>query len=145
ARTTPARTAGDYGSSTTIGTALDDVRSRAQSIANKRAGSVVGVIHTTKDNLWHALAFRNEDDADDWLGTATHEPSSYTYAAYYDKDDFSWPHPVNEKIGGLRTQARLGPSIRREVATTSGDSVVGAALDDTRKYAKALATAKSGN
>jgi hypothetical protein len=116
----------------TIGSALGDVRSRAQTIANKRAGSVVGVVHTTKDNLWHALAFRNEDDADDWLETATQDQAAYTYAAYYDKDDASWPHPVIEKIGGFRTAKISGP-------------LVGASLDDTRAYAKSLATAKPGN
>jgi hypothetical protein len=121
----PARTAGDYGGGysrqTTIGTAIDDVRIRAQSLANKRAGSVIGVIHTVKDGLWHALSFRNEDDADDWLGTATQDPASYTYAAYYDKDDVAWPHPVNEKIGGLRASKPPGQPIRRELATTSGE------------------------
>jgi hypothetical protein len=69
------------------------------------------VIHTAKDGLWHTLAFRTSDDADDWLGTATHDLSAFTYAAYYDKDDYSWPHPVNEKIGGGRVASR---------ATTSG-------------------------
>ncbi len=150
ARSAPSRAAGDYDyvgaypSQTTIGSALDDVRSRAQSLANKRAGSVIGVIHTRKDGLWHALAFRNTDDADDWLGTATHDPASYTYAAYYDKEDVQWPHPVNEKIGGLGAPEPSGPPIRREVATTMGD-VVGAVLDDVRRHAKALATAKPGN
>jgi hypothetical protein len=89
---------------TAVGAAFDDVRKRAQTIANKRAGNVVGVIHTTKDGLWHALAFRNTDDADDWLGTSTQEPASYTYAAYFDKDDRMWPHAVNEKTGGPRAQ-----------------------------------------
>jgi hypothetical protein len=124
ARSASPRTAGDYGDAsfrrTSVGAALDDVRARAQTIANKRAGSVVGVIHTTKDGLWHALAFRNADDADDWLGTATQDPAAYTYAAYYDKQDFSWPHPVNEKIGGERTVAQPGQPIRRAPATASG-------------------------
>jgi hypothetical protein len=122
AKTGPTRTAGDYvGAQTSIGTAIDDVRSRAQSLATKRAGNVIGVIHTLKDGLWHALAFRNADDADDWLGTATHDPASFTYAAYYDKEDYQWPHPVNEKIGGLGASKPPGAPIRREIATTSGD------------------------
>jgi hypothetical protein len=85
-----------------IGAALDDVRARARSIAGKRAGRVIGVIHSTQDGLWHALAFHDGDAADDWLGLATQVPADYTYAAYYDKEDFQWPHPVNEKIGGPR-------------------------------------------
>ena len=125
AKATPTRSAGDYVGAypwqTTIGSAVDDVRTRAQSIANKRAGSVVGVVHTTKDGLWHALAFRNADDADDWLGTATQDPAGYTYAAYYDKEDFQWPHPVNEKIGGARVPSKPGSLATRGSATTSGN------------------------
>jgi hypothetical protein len=144
ARYQSARMAGDYSSRTTVGAALDDVRRRAQSLAERRAGSVVGVIHTSKDGLWHTLAFRTSDDADDWLGTATHDPAAYTYAAYYDKDDYSWPHAVNEKIGGARPAAQAGPPIRRDVATTSGDAYIGAVLDDYRNHARQLATARPG-
>ena len=117
----PTRAAGDRVGAwgTSIGTAIDDVRDRAQSLATRRAGDVVGVIHTSRDGLWHTLAFRSTDDADDWLGTATQDPAGYTYAAYYDKQDYSWPHPVNEKLGGAAAQARPGSSIRREIATTS--------------------------
>lgn len=114
ARHSTTTTAGAYA----IGNALDDVRARAQSLAAKRAGDVVGVIHTAKDNLWHALAFSSADDADDWLGTATHDPAAFTYAAYYDKTDFTWPHPMNEKIGGTRAVAQRGSLIRRGSATT---------------------------
>ncbi len=142
AKYAPARAAGDYVGAvpwtTTVGAAIDDVRSRAQSLANKRAGRVIGVIHTTKDNLWHALAFNNEDDADDWLNTATQDQAAYTYAAYFDKDDATWPHPVIEKIGGLRESP-----IRRGRGTAR--DWVGATLSDERKRAQTLATAKSGH
>jgi hypothetical protein len=114
-------TSGAYmGADTVIGAAIDDVRRRAQTLAERRAGNVIGVIHTSKDGLWHTLAFRTSDDADDWLGTATQEPAAYTYAAYYDKEDFQWPHPVNEKIGGARTPTRPDLLGSREIATTSG-------------------------
>jgi hypothetical protein len=100
------RTAGSYVGADhwrmAIGAALDDVRARASSIAGKRVGSVIGVIHTAQDGLWHALAFHDGDAADDWLGLATQDPAAYTYAAVYDKEDFQWPRPVNEKIGGPR-------------------------------------------
>jgi len=121
ANRSPTQTSGTYtGADTMVGAAVDDVRRRAQALAERRAGNVIGVIHTSKDGLWHVLAFRTADDADDWLGTATQEPASYTYAAYYDKQDFQWPHPVNEKIGGTQAPSRPG-SIRREVGTTSGE------------------------
>jgi hypothetical protein len=128
----PTRTAGDYAvpRATSIGSALSDVRDRAQTIASKRAGNVVGVIHATKDNLWHALAFVNEDDANDWL--ETQDQGSFTYAAYFDKDDATWPRPVLEKIGGFRAPLKMKSSI-------------GSVLDDTRSYAKTLATGTRGN
>lgn len=103
-----------------VGSVVDDVRARAQTIAGKRGGSVVGVIHTTRDGLWHALAFGDSDDADDWLGTATQDPSSFTYAAYYDKRDVQWPRPLNEKIGGGRGVSPQGTLDALRVATTSG-------------------------
>jgi hypothetical protein len=110
AKYAPPRAAGDvvgaYPWHTTIGAAIDDVRARARSLATKRAGSVIGVIHTAKDNLWHALAFHDVDDADDWFGAATQEPGAFTYAAYFDKDDVLWPHPLNEKIGRPRRAGR---------------------------------------
>lgn len=103
-----------------VGSALEDVRSRARALAGRHAGRAVGVIHTTRDGLWHTLAFRNADDADDWLGIATQDPTSFTYAAYYDKDDVQWPHPVNEKIGGSHPAPQPGSLGGRGVATTSG-------------------------
>ena len=126
------RTAGDYAGrrATTIGSALDDVRTRAQTMAGKRAGAVVGVFHATKDQLWHALAFSNEDDADDWLETLT--PESFTYAAYFDRNDATWPGAVLEKIGGFQ------PAPKTKLT-------VGAGLEDFQAYAKALATGTQGN
>ena len=100
---------GDYiGADTVIGAAIDDVRRRAQALADRRAGNVIGVIHTSKDGLWHTLAFRTADDADDWLNTATQDQESYTYAAYFDKEGDSWPQPYIEKIGGVREPRRPG-------------------------------------
>lgn len=132
----PVRTAGSHVGADpqgpSINTALRGVRDRAQTIANKRAGNVVGVIHTVKDNLWHAMAFRDRDDADDWLSTATQDQAGYTYAAYYDRDDATWPNAVTEKIGGFRAPKVSG-------------ALVGGPLDDVRAHAKALASAKPGN
>ena len=95
------RMAGDYGG-TSIGSALDDVRRKAESLAARRAGNVIGVIHTPKDDSWHSLAFHSADDADDWITTATQDPALYTYAAYFDKQGDSWPHAYIEKISGMR-------------------------------------------
>jgi hypothetical protein len=113
-RTGTVRTAGDYGS-TAIGSALDDVRKKAEDLAARRAGNVIGVIHTAKDDLWHVLAFHSADDADDWLNTATQDPASYTYAAYFDKHGDSWPHAYIEKISGMR--AAPGTEVPRRSAS----------------------------
>ena len=111
----PPRMAGAYGR-TTVGTALDDLRARAEALAVKNAGRVVGVIHTSKDGLWHVIAFRSEDDADDWLDTATQDPASYTYASYFNKSDPRfWPHAVIEKVSGMRSPP--GTDVRRPVAS----------------------------
>ena len=136
----PERVSGDS-QQTVIGTALGDVRNRAQTLANKRAGNVVGVIHTTRDNLWHALAFRNVDDADEWL--ETQDQGAFTYAAYFDKGDATWPNAVIEKIGGLRAPKTSGGRVGAALDDTRA-ARVGAALDDTRAYGKSLAGAKPG-
>ena len=142
ASVSPTQTSGTY-----LGTELDDqleaVRRRAQSLADKRAGNVVGVIHTSKDKLWHTLAFRTADDADDWLNTATQDQDAYTYAAYFDKDGDSWPRPYIEKIGGFHTSKSSQRFPRRGIV--GGDYSVGAAVDDYRSRAKQLASAKRGN
>ncbi len=132
------RMAGDYGG-TAVGSAIDDVRERARSLATRRAGNVIGVIHMVKDDTWRSLAFRSEDDADDWLNTATLNPEVYTYAAYFDKQDATWPNPVIEKLGGLET-----PPVKRPPSQTRRD-IVGAPLDATRKHGQQLATSTRGN
>jgi hypothetical protein len=128
----PTRTAGDYTRprTTSIGSALEDVKTRARSLALKRDGNVVGVFHATKDQLWHALAFSSEDDAKDWL--ETQDPASFTYAAYFDKNDAVWPQAVDQKIGLFREASQTKLS-------------VGAGLEDAQSYAKTLATAAQGD
>jgi hypothetical protein len=134
-------TAGEYVGEwdTAVGSALDDVRARARMLAQKRRGTAIGVIHTTKDNLWHALSFDSPDDADDWLNTATQDQNAYTYAAYFDKRGGSWPAPYIEKLGGY-SKAAPGPRPRRA-------PIVGATraeIETYRKRAQQVATAKPG-
>ena len=103
ANQTPPQASGAYvGADTGVDSAVNEVRSRARQLAERRAGTVIGVIHTSKDGLWHVLAFRSANDADDWLNTATQDQNAYTYAAYFDKEGESWPAPYIEKIGGFR-------------------------------------------
>jgi len=132
------------GSDTVIGAALADVRRKAKTLAEKRAGNVIGVIHTPADNLWHMLAFRTADDADDWLDTATRDQAAYTYAAYFDKGDDTWPNPYIEKIGGTTA----GP-VRRERGTqhnwigATTDPRARSVLEDLRSRAQQLAASST--
>jgi hypothetical protein len=96
------------GADVAASTAIMAVRHRAQQLADRRAGNVVGVIHTPKDGLWHTLAFRNEDDADDWIEIAAQSPDSFTYAAYFNKNAPQWPRAVIEKISGMRSPPGTG-------------------------------------
>jgi hypothetical protein len=119
--------------------AKNTLRARARSMAQKRAGDAIGVIHTSRDNLWHALAFDNPDDADDWLNTATQDQNAYTYAAYFDKRGDSWPAPYIEKFGGY---GRAAPGPRPRRAPIVG--VTHAEMEAYRKRTQQIATAKPG-
>ena len=119
--------------------AKNNLRLRARSMAQKRAGDAIGVIHTSRDNLWHALAFDTPDDADDWLNTATQDQNSYTYAAYFDKRGESWPAAYIEKFGGY---GKTGPGPRPRRAPIVG--ATRAEMDALRARAKARATATTG-
>lgn len=103
---------------TIVGDAIADVRAKAQDIATQKPGHAVGVIHAA-DGQWHALAFNTLDDADDWFGTATQDKTSFTYAAYYDKDPNGGAFVANEEIGGVRKALAPGPLIRRGLATAA--------------------------
>lgn len=137
---TPTQSSGAYvGADTAVNDAVNEVRQRAQQLAEKREGTVIGVIHTSKDNLWHTLRFGSPDDADDWLNSATQDQNAYTYAAYFDKNGDSWPNPYIEKIGGFR-QPKAPQRFRRT-------GIVGAdtGLDVFRSRAKQIATEQRGN
>lgn len=138
ARRSTTQMSGTYlGADPAVSTAILAVRRRAQQLADRRAGAVVGVIHTSKDGMWHTLAFRNEDDADDWITIAAQSPETYTYAAYFNKNAPQWPRAVIEKISGGRPPPGTGLPRR----TTH----LGAALDDNRARGKQLASAKRAN
>jgi hypothetical protein len=102
-----------------VGAAIDDVRASAQTVARGNNASVVGVIRTAR-GVWQSRGFRDADAADDWLGGTTRDPSAYVYAAIFDKTDYTWPYPLNEKIGTAREVPAEGAPIHRGVATTSG-------------------------
>ncbi len=43
------------------------------------------------------LPMESLDAADDWMGRL--EPGTFTYAAYFDPADPTWPAPINERVG----------------------------------------------
>jgi hypothetical protein len=100
---------------TVIGAAVDEHRTHAASLANAKRGNVVGVVRTA-NGTWFTLAFGSSDDADDWLGMATRDPSGYVYAAYFDKKSPLFPRPENEKLGGTRAPSAPGLPIPRGAA-----------------------------
>jgi hypothetical protein len=74
----------------------DSPRLMAMHLAEKNGARVVGVV-LRSDGAWDSKAFPSSDDADDWYGEWLHEPHSYLYIAYFDRDA-SWPYPENEQI-----------------------------------------------
>lgn len=101
--------------STIVGAAIDSLRRQAQIAAEEMPGRVIGVVRDG-DNKWKLKAFRDADTADSWFAHVTREPGRFTYAAYFDKDDVMFPHPLNESIGAARAPAVPGSPIPRVVA-----------------------------
>jgi hypothetical protein len=98
-----------------VGAAIDVLRKQAQAAAEEMPGRVVGILRDAQ-NQWKLKSFHDADDADDWFAHSTRNAASYTYAAYFDKDDPLFPHPLNEKIGGARASSVPGSPIPRVVA-----------------------------
>lgn len=64
---------------------------------HQRSGApAIGVVF--QGNGAHiALPLESLDAADDWLGRL--EGGTFTYAAYFDPSDPTWPAPINERVG----------------------------------------------
>ena len=112
ARHAAPRTAGWH---TIVGEALSALRRQAKVAAEGLPGQVIGV-RRDGGHRWELKQFRSVDDADDWFGRVTHDPASFTYAAYFDKSDVLYPDPLNEKIGGARTRTLPAAPIPRGIA-----------------------------
>lgn len=100
-----------------IGAALDTIRQQASDAAATYPGRYVGVVRWTDGN-WAFEQLESSDDADDWFGHVTNQPSLFVYAAYYDKHDATFPRPLNERVGHGRKRHRQAPAepIQRGVA-----------------------------
>ena len=89
-----------------VGEALDVLRRQASAAADELPGRVIGVSRDG-NGKWQIKQFRSADDADDWFGRATRDATAFTYAAYFDKSDPTYPAPLNETIGRAKSQGRL--------------------------------------
>jgi hypothetical protein len=98
-----------------VGQALDVLRKQAQVAAEEMPSRVIGVVRDAR-NQWVVKSFRDADVADDWFGRVIRDKSRFTYAAYFDKNDPMFPHPLNEEIGGAHAPAVPPPTIPRLVA-----------------------------
>lgn len=101
-----------------IGAALDTIRKQSAEAAAGSYSRVVGLIRRS-DGTWGIFPFTSADDADDWFGNATDIPSSFVYAAYYDKGDPTWPGPLNEAVGQGRAPKPASEPIQRGIARTA--------------------------
>jgi len=94
---------------------LAALQHQAANAAAEMPGRVIGVLRRP-DGTWSLEQFASPDDADDWFGNATDVPTSFTYAAYFDKSDALWPRPLNEAVGHTRVSRVPSPAIQRGIA-----------------------------
>jgi len=89
-----------------VGEALDVLRRQAKAAAEELPARVIGAARNGAGN-WQIKQFKSVDDADDWFGSVTRDPSSFTYACYFDKNDPMYPVPLNETIGTAKSTGRV--------------------------------------
>jgi hypothetical protein len=75
-----------------------DPRAQARAAAAQMDARVVGIVQRS-DGSWALEPFGSSDDADDWFGQWLTMPHAFSYVAYFDKGDATWPGPLNEQLG----------------------------------------------
>jgi hypothetical protein len=118
---------------TIIGAEVDVFRRQAQAAAKEMPGRVVG-LRRDAANQWQLESFRSVDAADNWFAVATAEPALFTYAAYFDKADPLFPHPLNEATGRGHTGgiavSGIWDSISNAVLTITGTKMTNQFIHD---------------
>lgn len=92
------------------GVTKGDPREIARATAMATKGRVIGVV-IPRGNPIQAKVFETADDADDWYGQWLSVPHAFTYVAYYDRQDPSFPGALNETIAPDAARASGVPAI----------------------------------
>jgi hypothetical protein len=102
-----------------VGAAIDDIRANAKAYAGTKSGNASGVIQTVDGRL-HGRGFRSLDEAVDWLQRSTHDKTSFTYAAAYEKAADGTAYIQAEEFGGTARPAPTPTPIPREGPALTG-------------------------
>ncbi len=99
--------------------ALDVLREQAKDVARRSAATVVGVARHP-DGRWYVTTLGSIDDAAKWLDQLIGQPTTYVYAAYFNKKDAkTWPFPIGESISHAPTPVaglaigKIGPTDKK--------------------------------
>jgi hypothetical protein len=79
--------------------AVPDWRAVAKRTAERAHGDVIGFCKPVGNDI-QVKHFDSSDDADDWFGRWLQMPDAYEYVAYFDRNDLTFPGPLNERFGG---------------------------------------------
>jgi len=90
--------AGDNASVTSSGASPNDLRRIAKQAATGSIANIVGFCQP-RGNPAVVKAFGTTDEADDWFGSWMQMPEAVEYIAYFDKNDITFPGPLNESFG----------------------------------------------
>ena len=97
--------------------AIDVLREQARDAARRSAAKVVGAARHP-DGQWYVTTLASNAEAAKWLDHLIEQPTSYVYAAYFDKADAkTWPYPISESISHASTPVagwrEIGPTDKK--------------------------------
>lgn len=84
---------------------LSALREQSKTLAQRAETNIVGVAVSATGSQWFTPAFQELAEAEAWLARVSADPTSFLYAAYFDKTGRMWPFPTGEAVGQLSTSA----------------------------------------
>jgi hypothetical protein len=84
---------------------LSALREQSRTLAQRAETNIVGVAVSATGSQWFTPAFQALAEAEAWLARVSADPTSFLYAAYFDKTGPMWPFPTGEAVGQLSTSA----------------------------------------